>query len=80
MGVRDPLLLDGMSQFMGQQFSSGIGGGGVLPRAKNDMTAHGVGQGVDGASGVGGLGIRVNPYLAEIVPETGFHEGPGGGI
>jgi len=75
-----PPLLKHMGKLMPQKVFPMGGEGGILPLSERDVVSKRKGFGIQGVSQLGGLGIRMQAYLAEIFAEAGLKEGAGRGI
>jgi hypothetical protein len=72
--LRTVLLYD-MSQFMGQQSSSGQYRRHVLRCSKRDVPAKRVGQCIDHLCRCRGIRVCMHPHLPEVLAEARLHKG-----
>ena len=72
-------MLDSVRQFVRNKAFAAVGPGHVAVRRKHDVGAERVCIRAHGLGGLCGLGIGVNAYPAEVVPEALFHGTAGDG-
>src|SRR5712691_7204023 len=74
------VLLQDVSQLVGQNPFSFYGRWGITTRVENHVSTNGIGQSIHGPRRFGSRGVGVDADAAEVVSEAGLEEGARRGV